>query len=335
MDSNNGPWTLYPPDDPRSQSTNWGYNATSGQYYVLYGPDDPNVQTATLSPPTPSASGYYGGVDSSGMNTQPGYVRKTTIYPAADAAPTYTGSGYGANGYPAPAPLPGTPAGTNRAAADGAAPPAPAPTGYATTPAGDNFSVDAARFAEYENYLASANAPAMGPVAAPPGVQDPLTLAPQTIMGGNGVPNAGALTGAGNYPDPYGGGGSAPYGGQSAGGGYPYPTIPGMPPPTYEPMGGPPDPRSFDPFAFSGTSNPMPPSNAMRGQVMGAGGFPGPAWAQAPEPPPNRETLMRAMKMGGEIALANQPQGPRPMTGIEYVARRLKLDPNGGRQQGF
>jgi hypothetical protein len=153
------PWEQYVQGDPRAVPTNWAPDSAPGATgWVYIGPAPAVSPTSTSADYNASgygdtpytgggASTYYGGA-ASADGTAYGTGQTQTLYPASDF---YAGAP--ASPMPAPPPVDATWA------------PPEYSGGYATEPAGDNFTVDAQRFAEYEQYLNDFNA---GGLAPPP-----------------------------------------------------------------------------------------------------------------------------------------------------------------------
>jgi hypothetical protein len=358
------PWEQYPPGDPRADPANWGPN---GIYIgpTDYQPDYTGGTISTVAQPPPSI--YQAGTSySAAPNQPPPPAQQITVLPLPSTTPSYQPSvseqvaasqrnQQGGAAAPTSGGYPYGGSANPQAVSPGGY---PAPTGYATTPAGDNFTMSdeaVRRFGEYENYLAGAGGGGTPAAGAPaPGAVSPAV---------GGIPAD--PYGTTPYGSPYGpapGAYSAPT--SHMGGGYPYPAIPGMPAEQMPMQGG--------PFPFARTPNPMPPSGPMRNYVLGELGLPGPAWAPAgpappgpmgqymggmspqggqpmgappmgappmgappmatpaPAPPPGptpqqqQKLLLDAMKAGADVA--SQQQAPQPMSGMQYLGNRLRLN---------
>jgi hypothetical protein len=368
------PWLQYPPGDPLSNPSNWfqeldgtwtpntaaGY-ATGGlgqpPSYGSGAQPVPPLQTITVQPaPRPESSVANAVNANQAANAAPPYE------PYGQYGPPASQGGQYQTGYPAPPATTPQPVTIGGGGMSSAPPTSTIGMGTGQTDfATPNYPVLEALYTDYQNQLNGGTLPT---TTAPL----PPTAAP-TVFTEN-APSAGAMNAGGNAV--YGGpGGGGNYGG-GGGGTYPYPALPGGSDgiaPNRQFNAG-----AFDPFVWSGTQNPLPPSGDMRNMVLGNMGNPGPVWYPAgpppqgapqggmppqgmPAAPPPRYTtqtmpgqgfapqpmqtppgptpaqqqkaLQTAMQVGQQIAEANMPQGPRPMSGLDYVAGRLKLNPTG------
>lgn len=314
------PWDSFPPGTPQADPANYRWDPATDSYYPV-GPAAELTYDATLPPPDYGGEYNYDAAEPYGTTTyDTGYALPpvTPLGGAAEEPQHYRGNiGVGNQSWQVPA------EGYGMGLSPHASPPAPAPVGYATTPAGDDFTVDAQRFAEYEQYLndfgagiapgvPAENAPSAGAVTGA------TALAPVYDASGNVVYDTG--TGSGGYDTGYGdssasGGYPAPYGppaggfASGMGGGFPFAGgFGGGFGMDRSGLAQPGDPR-FDPFAWSGTANPSPP----------------PVPAHAGSPSAAREMILEALQLGArmeqERAAAQQPR----MSATNYALHRLGL----------
>lgn len=285
------PWLDYPASDPRSGRSNWRLDESTGQPIYVGPPAEgmPNDGTGTLYVPewTPDVSDpnatWTGEFEAPFVSTNAsaqasGYYD----YDPLSSAYTYVPPAYDplSSGNPGnPPPALGPPPQPPYDPLSSAYTPSSAPLITEGIRAGESrFDVDARRQDEYASYLAGQSAPgAVGAAPLASGAIDPVTGAPIAS-------------------DPYGY--DTGYG-YDAGYGQEYATDPmtGLPLFPGDEFGSQPQssPYGFDPFLWAGVKNPMPAPSAMRGQIMQAGGFAGPAWAPAPPPqPPGPMAYVRA-----------------------------------------
>lgn len=319
------------PIDPAWNTTSLG-TPTPAAEPVGYSGYDPLSSAYPTPAPAPAADYNYGAAEPYGTSSygvaDEGYaLQPQSVYTPAPAAsstqlhPLELPSNYDAEGnYLGPS-QPGGYAGYDPLSSAYPTQAAPAydpltsgnagtpPTGgYATQPVGEDFTVDAERFAEYEQYLndfdaglapgvvdtaGGSAAPAVAPAIAPAAAPASAAIVPSAVYdgGGNVLYDAG---GGGGYG---GGAGGAATGypapvqlvGRNAGfdmdrSGLPGPGQPG-----------------FDPFAWSGTRNPRPAPNPMQ------------------------QTILQAMGLGAQMeqerAAAEEPR----LTARGYALHRLGL----------
>lgn len=298
------PWLEYGASDPRSGPINWQYNINTGQYEYIGPPVEgmPNDGTGTLYVPEltiPTEGQIYNANFSSPYVTTnasydaSGYEAGTYGYQPGeynfDAAEPYGGGGMIAPEsleMPPPPPAsmtsnPGAGAGSGGMSGTSSQPLGPVALGG---PIGTNVSGGTIGYGSgqsdfitpmttiYDAMFAGGGGAAPG--SAP--VVDPVTG--QLVDPVTGYPADPGYDSAG-YDAGYGYGSGQEFATDPMTG---LPMFPG------DGFGSEPQtsPYGFDPFLWAGVKNPMPAPSAMRGQIMQAGGFAGPAWAPAPPPQP-------------------------------------------------
>lgn len=314
------PWLDYPTSDPRSGRSNWRLDESTGQPVYVGPPIEgmPNDGTGTLYIPTadiptegqlynPDFSSPY--VTTNASYDASGYEAGTYGYSPGelnyDAAEPYGGGGMIApESLEMPPPPPpsmvsqyGAGSGSGGAGALSATQPiGNVGIGYG----GGALGGGTIGYGSGQSDFVTPMIPVYDGMLAQGGGAAPGSAAPMPVTGGAVDP----VTGAPIASDPYGydtgyGYAADPGYGYDAGYGQGYATDPmtGLPLFPGDGFGSQPQssPYGFDPFLWAGVKNPMPAPSAMRGQIMQAGGFAGPAWAPAPPPqPPGPMAYVRA-----------------------------------------